>query len=164
MFALLSSGIFGTLCGGLFRLVPEVLKFMDKKNDRTHELAMFDRQCDLEKVRGALKLQEIGANHSMAIDDGVLGAFKSAIDSQTEMVKAAGGWAASLSAAVRPVLTYYLLLMYGAVKVCLIAAAYQSGVELGAAIIRFWTNEDMALLCGVVNFWMLDRTLAKRGL
>ena len=27
-----------------------------------------------------------------------------------------------------------------------------------------WGVDDMALLSGVVNYWILDRTLAKRGL
>lgn len=57
---LLSGGILGGLFGGIFRLAPEVLKFFDKKNERQHELSMFDRQCELEKERGA---QKIGRAH-----------------------------------------------------------------------------------------------------
>ena len=64
MFELLGGGVLGSLLGGVFRLIPEVLKSFDKKNERTHELAMFDKQCDLEKTRGAQKLQEIGAERT----------------------------------------------------------------------------------------------------
>ena len=49
MFELLGGGILGSVLGGVFRLVPEVIKYFDKKNERQHELAMFDKQCDLEK-------------------------------------------------------------------------------------------------------------------
>ena len=61
MFELLGGGIFGSLLGGVFRLVPEVLKSFDKKNERSHELSMFDKQCDVEKTRGVQKLSEISA-------------------------------------------------------------------------------------------------------
>ena len=57
MLEILGGGIFGSLLGGIFRLAPEVLKFMDKGNERKHELAMFERQCELEKQR------EIGRAH-----------------------------------------------------------------------------------------------------
>ena len=164
MIELLGGGVLGGLIGGVFRLAPEVLKFFDKKNERSHELAMFDRQCDLEKARGQQKLAEIGAERDAAVDVGVMDAFNAAINQQAEMVKAAGGWAASLSASVRPVLTYYLLLMYGAVKLCFIVMAYQNDVPFMDALTKNWTTDDMALLTGVINYWMIDRSLAKRGL
>ena len=109
MFEILSSGLLGSIFGGLFRLAPEVLKFFDKKNEREHELLMFSRQCELEQLRGQQKLAEIGAQREAAVDVGVMDAFNSAIQQQAEMVKAAGGWVASLSASVRPVVTYWVL-------------------------------------------------------
>ena len=48
MFEMLSGGILGSIFGGVFRLAPEVLKWMDKKNEREHELNMFKFQCDRE--------------------------------------------------------------------------------------------------------------------
>lgn len=164
MFELLGGGVLGGLIGGIFRLAPEVLKFFDKKNEREHELSMFSRQCELEQMRGQQKLAEIGAQREAAVDSGVMDAFNAAISQQAEMVKAAGGWAASLSASVRPVLTYYLLLIYGAVKTCFILLAYQNNVPFAEALVKNWTTDDMALLTGVINYWMIDRSLAKRGL
>ena len=58
MFELLSGGLLGSIFGGLFRLAPEVLKFLDKKNERQHELNMFQLQTDLEKMRGTFKMEE----------------------------------------------------------------------------------------------------------
>lgn len=164
MFELIGGGVLGSLLGGIFRLAPEVIKFFDKKNERQHELAMFDKQCDLEKVRGQIRLEEIGAQRDMAVDVGVMDAFKAAIDQQTEMAKAAGGWVASLSASVRPVMTYYLLLLYGAAKTASMLLAYHSGQPMLEVFKGAWSVDDMALLSGVVNYWILDRTLAKRGL
>ena len=164
MFEMLGGGIIGSLLGGVFRLVPEVIKYFDKKNERQHELAMFDKQCDLEKVRGQIRLEEINAQRDMAVDVGVMDAFKAAIDQQTEMVKAAGGWVASLSASVRPMMTYYLLLLYGVAKTSAIVLAYLAGQPMLEVLKEAWSVDDMALLSGVVNYWILDRTLAKRGL
>ena len=164
MFDLLGGGILGGLIGGLFRLAPEVIKFFDKKNERHHELAMFDKQCELEKVRGQQKLDEIGAQRDMAVDVGVLDAFKSAINQQTEMVKVAGGKVAALSASVRPVMTYYLLALYGVVKTATFFLLVSLDTPAADILAKMWTMDDMALLCGVVNYWIMDRTLAKRGL
>jgi hypothetical protein len=164
MFDFLGGGIVGSLLGGIFRLVPEAIKFWDKKNEREHELAMFDKQCELEKVRGSQKLAEIGAQREATVDSGVMDAFNAAITQQTEMVKAAGGWVASLSASVRPVMTYYLLLLYGVFKTSTLALSYANGQPIPELLKSAWTVDDMALLSGVVNYWILDRTLAKRGL
>jgi len=164
MFELLGGGVIGSVLGGVFRLAPEVLKYFDKKNERLHELNMFARQCELETLRGQQKLAEIGAQREAAVDVGVMDAFNAAINQQAEMVKAAGGWAASLSASVRPVMTYYLLVLYGTAKTAAMVLAYYHGQSLTEVLAKSWGSDDMALLTGVINYWMIDRSLAKRGL
>jgi hypothetical protein len=164
MFDILSGGLLGSIFGGLFRLAPEVLKWLDKKNEREHELAMFSRQCELEQLRGQQKLAEIGANREAAVDVGVMDAFNNAIVQQAEMVKAASGWVASLSASVRPVITYWVLLIWSFIHVWF---AYNSWIMGAPAIEVFKTMmsaDFSALLAGTINYWFLDRTLAKRGL
>lgn len=164
MIDILGGGIVGSVLGGVFRFAPEFLKYLDKKDERKHELSMFERQVDLEKTRGQIKLDEIGAQRDLEVDSGVISAFKSAIDQQAEMTKAAGGWVASLSASVRPMMTYYLLVLYGAAKTAALYLAWAGGQQMADVLVNAWSADDMALLCGVVNYWILDRTLAKRGL
>lgn len=164
MIELLGGGVLGGLIGGLFRLAPEVIKFFDKKNERQHELAMFDKQCDLEKQRGAQRLQEIGAQHGMAVDVGVLDAFKSAIDQQADMVKAAGGRIAALSASVRPVVTYWVLFIWSFAHVWFAWSAWLAGASPEAVFKTMMTADFAALVSGTINYWFMDRTLAKRGL
>lgn len=156
----LSGGLLGSIFGGLFRLAPEVLKFLDRKNERQHELKMFEQQCQLEQMRGAQKLQEIGAQHAMAVDAGVLDALKGAIDQQTEMVKAAGGWVASLSASVRPVVTYALVSVYLGLQVGM--AINSNSVQEAFQLVI--TPDFVALVSGILNYHFLNRTLEKRGL
>lgn len=164
MFDLLGGGILGGFIGGIFRLAPEVLKYFDKKNERMHELAMFDKQCDLEKVRGQIRLEEIGAQRDMAVDSGVMDAFNSAIQQQADMVKAAGGWAASLSASVRPVVTYWVLFIWSFVHVWFAWNAWLQGMPSADVFKTMMTPDFSALLSGTINYWFLDRTLKQRGL
>ena len=164
MFDILIGGILGSVFGGLFRMAPEVLKFFDKKNERQHELLMFTRQCELETLRGQQKLAEIGAQREAAIDVGVMDAFQSAIEQQATMVKAAGGWAASLSASVRPVVTYWVLFVWSFIHVWFAWNAWITGAPPVEVFKIMMSPDFSALLAGTINFWFLDRTLAKRGL
>ena len=164
MFDVLSGGILGSVFGGLFRMAPEVLKYFDKKNERLHELNMFARQCELETLRGQQKLAEIGAQREAAIDVGVMDAFQSAIEQQATMVKAAGGWAASLSASVRPVVTYWVLFVWSFIHVWFAWNAWITGAPPAEVFKMMMSPDFSALLAGTINFWFLDRTLAKRGL
>jgi hypothetical protein len=164
MFDILSGGLLGSIFGGLFRLAPEVLKFFDRKNERQHELNMFARQCELETLRGQQKLAEIGAQREAAIDVGVMDAFQSAIEQQATMVKAAGGWAASLSASVRPVVTYWVLFVWSFIHVWFAWNAWITGAPPVEVFKIMMSPDFSALLAGTINFWFLDRTLAKRGL
>jgi hypothetical protein len=164
MLELFSGGILGGVFGGIFRLAPEVLKFFDKKNERGHELAMFDRQCDLEKVRGQQKLAEIGAQRDATLDVGAMDAFNAAISQQAEMAKAAGGWAASLSASVRPVVTYWVLFIWSFVHVWFAFNAWMAGMSPEVVYKTMMTADFAALLSGTINYWFLDRTLKQRGL
>ena len=164
MFDILSGGLLGSIFGGIFRMAPEVLKYFDKKHERGHELLMFSRQCELEQLRGAQKLAEIGAQREAAIDVGVMDAFNSAIQQQADMVKAAGGWAASLSASVRPVVTYWVLFVWSFIHVWFAWNAWLAGAIPIEVFKTMMTPDFSALLAGTINFWFLDRTLAKRGL
>lgn len=165
MLELLSGGVLGGVLGGVFRLAPEVLKWLDKKNERAHELAMFDRQCQLEQQRGAQRLQEIGAQRDMAVDTAVLDALKGAIDQQTRMVEAtAKGWVASLSASVRPVVTYWVLFLWSFIHAWFAFTAWANGAAPVEVFKTMMSADFAALVAGTINYWFMDRTLAKRGL
>jgi len=164
MFELLGGGVIGSLLGGVFRLAPEVIKFFDKKNERDHELLMFGQQCQLETLRGQQKLAEIGAQREATVDAGVMNAFNSAIEQQTEMVKAAGGWVASLSASVRPIVTYWILFIWSFIHIWFAWNAWVTGASPDAVFRLMMSGDMAALVSGTLNYWFLDRTLAKRGL
>jgi hypothetical protein len=164
MLDILSGGLLGSIFGGVFRLAPEVLKWLNKKSEMAHELNMFKFQCDLEAQRGQQKLAEIGAQREAAIDVGVMSAFQSAIEQQATMVKVAGGWVASLSASVRPVVTYWVLFVWSFIHVWFAWNAWLAGTPATEVFKTMMTPDFSALLSGTINYWFLDRTLSKRGL
>jgi len=43
--------LLGGLLGGAFRFAPEILKWLDRKGERSHELAMQDKALEFEKLR-----------------------------------------------------------------------------------------------------------------
>jgi hypothetical protein len=157
MFDLLSGGLLGSIFGGLFRLAPEVLKFLDKKNERQHELNMFQLQTDLEKMRGTFKMEEKYVDYSVQ----QLDTIKSAFQEQAETAKAAGWFVAAISALVRPGITWCLFFMYAAVKAAALVMAFQTGAAWHEVIVKVWDQDDFALFMMCISFWFVGRSIEK---
>ncbi len=147
--------LLGGLLGGAFRLAPEILKWLDRKGERGHELAMQDKALEFEKLRGAQRMGEIGAAADGAWNTGAIEALKEAVAAQGQ--RSGIGWADALSASVRPVITYWFMALYCAAKTATFAAGVGAGAGWGDAILRAWTDADQALWAGVLNFWFLGR-------
>lgn len=157
MFEVLGGGIFGSLLGGLFRLAPEILKFMDKGNERKHELAMFTLQTDLEKMRGQFRMEEKYVDHSTAQLEAIQEAFKE----QSATAQASYKWVAALSALVRPGITYILFGLYVAMKITAIVYGMEHGASWVAVMREAWTAEDFGMLNMILTFWFVGRAIEK---
>lgn len=147
--------LLGGLLGGAFRLAPEILKWMDRKGERGHELAMQDKALEFEKIRGAQRMSEIGAGADAAWNVGAIETLREAVRTQGE--KTGVRWADALSSSVRPVITYWFMALYCAAKTATVAAAVTGGAGWGVAVLYAWTEADQALWAGVLNFWFLGR-------
>jgi hypothetical protein len=147
--------LLGGLLGGAFRLAPEILKWLDRKGERGHELAMQDKALEFEKLRGAQRMAEIGASAEAAWNSGAIEALKDALAGQGQ--RTGVRWADALSVSVRPVITYWFMALYCAAKVAAFAATVTAGADWGAAVLHAWTDADQALWAGVLNFWFLGR-------
>ena len=157
MFEILGGGLLGSIFGGLFRLAPEVLKFLDKGNERKHELAMFTHQTDLEKMRGQFKMEEKYVDFSVQQLDTIKEAFKD----QAQTAKEAGWVVSAISALVRPGITWALFFMYAAVKAAAIVMAFQTGGHWTEVITRVWDADDFAMLNMCLTFWFVGRSIEK---
>jgi len=151
--------LLGGLLGGVFRLAPEVLKIFDRKNERSHELAMQDKAIEFEKLRGSQKMNEIGAQAGAEWNVGSLQALRDAISAQGTLTGI--GWVDALSSSVRPIITYWFMGLYCAAKTATFMAVFQSSGDWMAAAHATWTEADMALWSGILNFWFLGRVLDK---
>ncbi|MDC6176250.1 hypothetical protein V4C85_25060 [Ralstonia solanacearum] len=151
--------LLGGLLGGTFRLAPEILKWLDRKGERGHELAMQDKALEFEKVRGAQRMAEIGASADAAWNTGAIEALRDSITAQGQT--SGVPWADALSITVRPVITYSFMALYCAAKAAVFTGAITAGAGWITATVHAWTEADQALWAGVLNFWFLGRTLDK---
>jgi hypothetical protein len=158
MFELLGGGLLGSIFGGLFRLAPEVLKFLDKGNERSHELKMFTLQTDLEKIRGEYRMEEKYVDYSVHQLDAIGEAFKQQSQADSKAYK----WVASVSALVRPGITWLMFGLYTAVKVVTITYAVNSGLPAIQIMQEIWTPDDFAMLMMILSFFFVGRSIEKR--
>ena len=157
MIELLGSGVLGSLFGGIFRLLPEVLKWLDRKDERKHELDMFKLQTDLEKQRGQLRIEERYVDHSVA----QLNAIQEAFKEQSAAAAASYPWVAAASALVRPSITYVLFALYIVVKITVLVYAFMSGATWLEVVQKHYDAEDFAMLNLIITFWFVGRAIER---
>ena len=149
--------LLGSIFGGLFRLAPEVLKFLDKKNERQHELSMFQLQTDLEKMRGEFKMEEKYVDYSIQQMDTIKEAFKE----QAQTAKEAGWFASFITAVTRPGLTWIAFGVYVAVKVAGLTIAFQTNANWAEVLTKSYDEDDFAMLNMMLTFWFVGRSIEK---
>lgn len=146
--------IAGGLMGGLFRLAPEVLKFFDRDNERKHELAMFDKQLEMERLT-------IDSKVAIAQER----TYGQGLEALTEALKGEGkrtgiAWVDAVSSLVRPVVTYWFMAIYMMIKTTAIVMVVNDAGWV-AAMDTAWTANDAALFAGILNFWFLGRVFER---
>jgi hypothetical protein len=145
--------LFGGVLGGIFRIAPEIMKMLDRKNEREHELRMVGAEMEFAKIRGEIAMRQVDA--AMTISE--LDAMQAALKEQGQTARAAGKFVAAISALVRPMVTYWFVVMYSAVKIISITLAIQQGGDWQQVIIESWNAEDMGMLMMILTFWFVGR-------
>lgn len=154
LWSLATNMLEGGILGGLARLATQVLKLFTDKADRDHEYRM-------TKLATQGRLEEIGARREASIDQGWLTALVEAIKGQSSVP--ADTWAGRLSAAVRPIVTLWLLALYTVCKLAIAVGLFSAGVDLPSTIAAAWTPTDATVFGSVLAFWFLDRHLRQQG-
>ncbi|OED39016.1 hypothetical protein AB833_17415 [Chromatiales bacterium (ex Bugula neritina AB1)] len=147
--------LLGGLLGGAFRLAPELFKYLDQRGERRHELALQDKALAFEQLRGAQRMEEINAQVEGAWNSGALDTLREAVRSQGQTTRVR--WVDALSSSVRPIITYWFMGLYCAVKTAAFTSAIHTGANWELAITHAWSDADQALWAGVLNFWFLGR-------
>lgn len=153
------AGIIGALLGIGGRLVPEVMRYFQDKRDKAHELDMLRLQIDSADKLTKLRMDETRQAEEYRLEGKTLDAHMTALAGQFAVTV---GWAAQLSAGVRPIVTYWYMLLYSVVKIAIVYSNYVFGTPAAIAIAQAWTNDDIALFSAIMNFWFLDRVLSRR--
>lgn len=162
--------IFSFIFGGVFRLVPEVMKIWDKQRERDHEARMLDLQMRADEQRAKLEVQKLEVQGEISQQLSEMNALIAATQVQASKFEKTGNpwldaWLVfieGLSATVRPVLTYwYCVVAYGAYKVASYYMIISTGASWEHAITSLWTPQDYGVMVSIIGFWFVDRALRK---
>jgi hypothetical protein len=145
--------LLGSLLGGVFRIVPEVMKLWDAKNEREHELKMLGKEMEFAQLKGEISMRE----QETVLMGKELDAMTEALKEQGETARASGQFISAISAAVRPLVTYWFVTLYSIVKLASILMAVDAGAEWKEVLVSSWSEDDMALLMMVLTFWFVGR-------
>jgi len=145
--------LLGSLLGGVFRIVPEVMKLWDAKNEREHELKMLGKEMEFAQLKGEISMRE----QETVLMGSELNAMTEALKEQGETARASGQFISAISAAVRPLVTYWFVTLYSIVKLASILMAVDAGAEWKEVLVSSWSEDDMALLMMILTFWFVGR-------
>ena len=151
--------ILGGIMGGVTRLVPEVMGYFDKKNERKHELAMGEQSLKVAEMqqKGQLALADVNAQSAQFIS--TMDALKAATEAQAKPTGIK--WVDAFSAMIRPGVTVWLFFLYAVYKFVTLAMAVDTGGELSALVPVLWTADDASMLAAVLTFWFVSRTFER---
>lgn len=150
------SGIFG----GVFRLLPELFKYLDKKSERKHELDMQDKAIEFQKLKGSQAIDELKAIGDNAINVSAIDALKTAIEGQDKLsgVK----WIDGLSKIIRPLITLqWVVILYPLVICAAFFMAVDGGITPLQAMVGAFGTEEKAIVAFIIDFWFVGRVLDK---
>ena len=145
--------LLGGMFGGLLRLAPEALKFFDRKNEREHELRMLGAEMEFARVRGEIAMRQVDAQ----IDIATLDAMGEALRGQATMARAGGQFVSAVSALVRPLVTYWFVILYSLHKLALMSRATISGQTWQQVFTTTWGEQDWSIFSMVLVFWFVGR-------
>ena len=150
--------LIGSLIGLFTRALPEVINYLDKKNDRRHELELVQEQTKYSLALGAQKQEEIKIQGEVTYDEKALDAFKVALEGQNKYTS--NSKIDILNAIIRPLITIqWVIILYPAVIIAKFWALMAQSTPILIAIPLVWTDTENGIVAGIINFFFLNRVL-----
>ena len=147
--------------GGLLRLLPEIMAFLNKKTDNAHELALMDKQVELQQLKGS---QEVAHTELQGNIDQALAGMNLQMEALKGQMQKTSIWIVDvMNFMVRPLTTYYFLALYGSFKLGLIIVGYHSGVPFWEVMTQVYDDQDRQALWGILGFWFVGRSFDKQS-
>jgi hypothetical protein len=103
-------------------------------------------------------MEERYVDHSIHQIDAIGEAFKQQAEADSKAYK----WVASISALVRPGITWLMFGLYTAVKIITVSYAVNSGIPASQLIDEIWTADDFSMLMMILSFFFVGRSIEKR--
>jgi hypothetical protein len=97
--------LLGSALGFLTSLFPDLLKLFRESQDRKHELAIMDRQMEMQRAGHQQRLEEINVQADIAESQAL---YKT-------LAQTGVRWVDALAGSVRPVITYAFFALFAAV-------------------------------------------------
>lgn len=146
--------ILGSFIGFLGSVFPDLVRYFQDKQDKSHELELFDRQLEVMKLNHRFRVQEMRDMIDLVETQGL---YKPIAQIKIK-------WVDALCASVRPVITYTFFALYAGVKWAQVTTllAVADHMTLSAALLRVWHDEDQALFAAVMSFWFGQRALRQQ--
>ena len=145
MIALLGSALgFGT------SFLPQVLGFFQKKQDHKNRIEELKLQGELASLGVIHDIQKLDKQAEIAETKALY-----------EYANPRSGFAAGLSASVRPVITYAFFGLFLAVKAVILLKAMEAGNDWQDAVPLMFDTETQALFSAIIAFWFGQRSVNK---
>jgi hypothetical protein len=152
--------------GGLLRFVPELFKMFTEKADREHEFRMTQLQLQIDQARAT---QQIDLVHAQGDEASHAAEMQAYIEALKPPAPSGVKWVDALNASVRPVITYWWMLLLTLYKaIVFVIASIEVYVALQTVktmadtfIDKVWTDQDAAILSMILGFWFVDRAIRK---
>jgi len=157
--------LIGSIIGLFTRALPEVFKYLNRKNEMKQELEILKQQTEHAKILGALKMQEIQAQGDVDRDIEAIKAINSMSNKQLE--KTGFTWVDTLNAAIRPIITLqWVVFLYPTVIITTFVLMLCNIDVLTVTDILYALNmafgeAEKGIAAGIINFWFLHRVLRK---
>lgn len=132
--------LLGSLLGFLGAAFPEAIKIYRSRMDKYHELAILDRQMELQKLGLSQRLEAI---HSAADIKETQALYRTY---QTGII-----WIDALNGTVRPVLAYAFFALYAYVK-------YMQAIHTPWLL---WEEDDKVIFAGIISFYYGQRAMQR---
>ena len=151
--------------------LPELLKFFQRGQDNAHELAMMKLQLERSASEHLWRMEEINVQGDISEAIELHKPMNSFGVQLLDAAKGSGmtGWAMYpvfylfafmdfLSGMVRPAVTYAAFGFYMAIKWAQLTLAQKAGDGIEIALLRVWTEQDLAIVVLVLSYWFGQRS------
>ena len=137
--------LLGSVLGFGTSFLPKVMDFFQDKSDKKHELAVMERQAEINLDATAIEanIREVETIHE----------HDAALDG--------GGFINGLRASVRPVITYLFMGLFLAVEIFTYVLLLDKGLPPGEALVGIWNDQIMAMWAAILAFWFGGRQFRK---